>query len=159
MTSKLQVRVDDTTTAVETHADGRVTVDGIVYQVEGIGDGLYRVGDGSRHWTVAVAGPPDDRWVAVDGRVARLELSTGTAGRRRKSRGGGADALAAPMPATVVKVLVDAGASVKQGETLILLEAMKMELAVRAPRDGVVGVVACRPGELVQPGVPLLELQ
>jgi biotin carboxyl carrier protein len=63
------------------------------------------------------------------------------------------------MPATVVKVLVEPGARVVKGDTLLVLEAMKMELPVRAPRDGVVKSVACRQGELVQPGVNLLELE
>ena len=42
---------------------------------------------------------------------------------------------------------------------LIMLEAMKMELPIKAPRDGRVMAIACRPGELVQPGVPLIEFE
>jgi biotin carboxyl carrier protein len=41
----------------------------------------------------------------------------------------------------------------------VMLEAMKMELPIKAPRDGIVKAIACRPGELVQPAVPLLELE
>jgi biotin carboxyl carrier protein len=63
------------------------------------------------------------------------------------------------MPATVVKVLAEPGTRVRKGDTLIMLEAMKMELAVKAPRDGVVRAVKCQPGELVQPGVNLVELE
>jgi biotin carboxyl carrier protein len=40
-----------------------------------------------------------------------------------------------------------------------MLEAMKMELPIRAPRDARVKAIACRQGDLVQPGVPLLELE
>jgi biotin carboxyl carrier protein len=65
----------------------------------------------------------------------------------------------APMPATVVKVLTEPGTRVRKGDTLIMLEAMKMELAVKSPRDGVVRAVKCRAGELVQPGVNLVELE
>lgn len=158
MKRTLQMRVEETTVAVETEADGRVTIDGVVYIVDDIGPGIYRVGDGVRHWTVAVAGPADDRWISVDGQVSRVEVATGATAGRRKRRSGGADALSAPMPATVVKLLVEPGATVKQGDTLVVLEAMKMELPVRAPRDGVVRHVRCRAGELVQPGVALLEL-
>jgi biotin carboxyl carrier protein len=39
-----------------------------------------------------------------------------------------------------------------------MLEAMKMELPLRAPHDGVVRAVHCTPGQLVQPGIPLVEL-
>jgi biotin carboxyl carrier protein len=70
-----------------------------------------------------------------------------------------ADDLAAPMPATVVRVLVEPGAKVARGDTLIVLEAMKMELPIRAPREGVVQAVHCSVGELVQPGITLLDLE
>jgi biotin carboxyl carrier protein len=56
-------------------------------------------------------------------------------------------------------VLVTEGQSVVRGETMMILEAMKMELPLRAPHDGVVKDIRCRPGELVQPGTPLLEIQ
>ncbi len=56
------------------------------------------------------------------------------------------------MPATVVKILVEPGAPVSKGDIVLMLEAMKMELPVRASRDGVVRAVLCKPGELVQPG-------
>jgi biotin carboxyl carrier protein len=67
--------------------------------------------------------------------------------------------MSAPMPATVVKVLVTPGAAVSKGETVVMLEAMKMELPIKAARDGVVRAVRCQPGELVQPGLPLVELE
>jgi biotin carboxyl carrier protein len=68
-------------------------------------------------------------------------------------------ALASPMPATVAAVKVSPGQMVARGDVLIMLEAMKMELPIIAPRDGRVRSVACKPGELVQPGIPLVELE
>ena len=62
-------------------------------------------------------------------------------------------------PATVVKVLIHAGTAVKKGTVLVLLEAMKMELPLRAPADSVVAAVHCREGELVQAGALLVDLQ
>jgi biotin carboxyl carrier protein len=67
--------------------------------------------------------------------------------------------LSAPMPATVRAVLVTPGQAVVRGETVVILEAMKMELPLRAPHDGEVKDIRCQPGELVQPGTPLLEIQ
>ena len=62
------------------------------------------------------------------------------------------------MPAKVTAILVEAGQRVGKGDVLLKLEAMKMELPVRAPHDGTVTAVLCRAGELVQPGVALVEL-
>jgi biotin carboxyl carrier protein len=66
-------------------------------------------------------------------------------------------ALSAPMPATVLSVKVMPGQDVQAGDVLIVLEAMKMELPITAPRAGRVQSVNCRERELVQPGTPLLQ--
>jgi biotin carboxyl carrier protein len=63
------------------------------------------------------------------------------------------------MPATVLSILAPVGQTVRSGDVVLMLEAMKMELAVRAPRGGVVTAVHCRTGELVQPGVTLVEIE
>jgi biotin carboxyl carrier protein len=62
------------------------------------------------------------------------------------------------MPATVVKIEVAPGQTVTKDSLLVMLEAMKMELPIRAPRDGRVIAIHCRVGEIVQPGVPLLDI-
>jgi biotin carboxyl carrier protein len=76
----------------------------------------------------------------------------------RKRAGAAAGSLTAPMPATVVHVNVAVGDSVTRGDILVVLEAMKMELPVRAPADGRVTAVHCRPGELVQPETSLVDI-
>jgi biotin carboxyl carrier protein len=68
--------------------------------------------------------------------------------------------LLAPMPAEVVKVNVKDGDTVKQGQLVMLLEAMKMLTEVRAPKDGTVKAVYFKPGQLVaQKGAPLLLIE
>jgi 3-methylcrotonyl-CoA carboxylase alpha subunit len=62
------------------------------------------------------------------------------------------------MPATVARIQATVGQQVSRGETLLILEAMKMELPVRAPSDGRVTAIHCREGELVQPGLALIEM-
>ena len=68
-----------------------------------------------------------------------------------------ANALTTPMSGTVVKVLVEAGAEVKTGDTLLVLEAMKMETEVTAPKDGKVKSVEVAVGDAVQGGQVLVE--
>lgn len=124
-----------------------------------IGEGVYRVEHEGRQVIVYVAGIAGDCWAFSNGRVFKTTSAggSGRAGHDRRSAQG-PQALAAPMPATVVKVLVEPGMSVRKGDTVILLEAMKMELPLRAPSDAIVTAVHCRQGELVQPDVTLIEL-
>jgi len=92
----------------------------------------------------------------IDGRAAWTGSTAGGRVTRRKS---GSDAgVMSPMPATVVEIKTAAGATVSEGDTLIVLEAMKMELPIKAPRSGVVKAVHCAKGDLVQPGISLLEI-
>jgi 3-methylcrotonyl-CoA carboxylase alpha subunit len=96
-------------------------------------------------------------WVWLDGNAYRLVPG----GPRQGVAHGHTDemATAAPMPATVRAIAVSAGQTVSAGDVLVLLEAMKMELAIKAPRDGTILTVHCALGELVQPGIPLVEFE
>jgi len=67
--------------------------------------------------------------------------------------------LTAPMPGTVVKVLVEEGQEVEEGQLLLVLEAMKMEQPVSAPRAGVVRSLPFEEGSLVPGGAVLVEVQ
>jgi biotin carboxyl carrier protein len=123
-----------------------------------IAEGVYRVEHEGRQEIVYVAGPPGDSWAFWNGRLFRDAADNSTS-RRRAPRPDVAQSLTAPMPATVLKVLVQPGAAVKRGDTVIILEAMKMELPIRATGDAVVIEVRCREGELVQSDAVLVELK
>ena len=127
--------------------------------MERVSDGVYRVDVDGRSEIVYVAGMPGDQWVFWNGRVYRGDLSETGRTRRGRARGHAAQALAAPMPATVIKVVAAAGQLVKKGDTIVVLEAMKMELPIRAPADGTVTAIRCREGELVQAEAVLVELE
>jgi 3-methylcrotonyl-CoA carboxylase alpha subunit len=77
----------------------------------------------------------------------------------RGAQRGHAHGLEAPMPGRVIAVKVTAGQTVVKGEEVLVVEAMKMENAVRAPRDGVVKSVSARVGDMVSPGTVLVELE
>jgi 3-methylcrotonyl-CoA carboxylase alpha subunit len=67
--------------------------------------------------------------------------------------------MSAPMPGLVLKILVKPGDVVAKGAALLILEAMKMEHQIVAPRDGEIATINCREGELVQSGVELVTLK
>jgi biotin carboxyl carrier protein len=123
-----------------------------------LGNGRFWIAD-ERHARIAYAAIDGARtWVFLQGRVYLVDDRAGH-GRADASPLDERTALSSPMPASVTDVRVTAGASVSKGEVLVTLEAMKMELPIRAPRDGRVRRVGCAVGELVQPGVPLVELE
>ena len=64
----------------------------------------------------------------------------------------------APMPGTVLRLEVHEGQTVRRGETLVVLEAMKMETGIPAPRDGVIAQVAVEKGSTVDTGALLVVL-
>lgn len=153
------VRQGSGATTVEVLPDGRVRVGdpGEIFEVAPSSPGHYLVTGGARTWRVAAAGPPEARWVGVEGVSACVEVQSEgqpRASRTRAVQGGPV----APMPATVITIEVAVGQRVRPGDVLLTLEAMKMELPVRAPREGVVSAIRCGPGELVQPGFALVEI-
>ena len=120
-----------------------------------LGNGRYEVASESGRSIAYGVRRGGVTWVFLDGRVYVVEQNASATGRPKQHDDA---ALAAPMPATVVAINVKAGQQVKTGDVLVVLEAMKMELAINAPHDGTVRTIACRVGELVQPGVPLVSL-
>ena len=123
-------------------------------KVTPLGDGRYEVVSDSGRTIAHGVRRGGETWVHFDGRVYVI----GTGGTRIGRGGHDEASLSAPMPATVVAINVTPGQTVKAGDSLVVLEAMKMELAVTAPQDGHIREVRCRVGELVQPGVALIEL-
>jgi acetyl/propionyl-CoA carboxylase alpha subunit len=100
---------------------------------------------------LVAAAVPGRAVVAVEGQVWTLSLPDGT--RRHRTAHGAADAgVTAPMPGTVLSVAVAEGQRVTAGESLGVLEAMKMELALTAPYDGTVTAVAAAAGARVALG-------
>ena len=63
------------------------------------------------------------------------------------------------MPGSVLRVDAAPGDTVAAGDAVVVLEAMKMELAVQAPAAGVVRAVHVRPGDVVSAGQALIELE
>jgi biotin carboxyl carrier protein len=140
--------------------------------VRQVGPGAFRVEHDGRTDIVYAAGHGAERWLFWNGHVfhtgpstpstpgtPRTSGTTGTSGTPgTPGTSGTLGTLTAPMPARVVKVLVHPGDNVRKGDTLVLLEAMKMELPVRALDDARIVAVHCRDGELVQAEASLVDL-
>jgi biotin carboxyl carrier protein len=125
-----------------------------------VATGIFRVDKAGRSETVYVAGPASDRWAFWNGHVFRTgETNETRDGRRTATRTPTAQRLSAPMPATVTRILVTAGSQINKGDTVLVLEAMKMELPVRSMGAGTVKAVRCREGDLVTADQTLVELE
>lgn len=97
----------------------------------------------------------DVAWVWFRGETYRLSPARpGRAARGAEET----PSLEAPMPGRIVAVRVAGGASVAKGDVLVIVEAMKMEHAVRAPKDGAVERVLVSEGQMVGLGDVLVEM-
>lgn len=136
----------------------RALIDGAPFQVEVLnaqpGELTLRVDGRPLRLYWAVDG--DQRWVALDGCTFRLDRPSA-----RRGRGGetaGTNSLRAPMPAQVCAIQVREGELVEKGQTLLILEAMKMEIRLTAPQVGRVTRLLAQVGETVGKDAALVEL-
>jgi biotin carboxyl carrier protein len=137
----------------------RAQIDDRVYRVTLAAtrsDELIFVVNDQRH-TAIVAVDGSKYFVSIDGDVIELSKPDARQARRGKHHHG-EDSLAASMPGQVTKVLISEGAAVERGQTLVVLEAMKMEIKVNAPHAGRVVKIAVRQGQVVDRGQTLIEL-
>jgi acetyl/propionyl-CoA carboxylase alpha subunit len=120
---------------------------------------LHSAGDD--RFVVADPGAPGSA-VRVDGtwlvwaQGDQHEIAVGPAPRRAA---GAPSHLDSPLPGRILQVRVGAGESVVEGDELVVVEAMKMEHAIRAPADGVVRAVLCAPGDQVERGQALVDFE
>lgn len=146
--------------SVERREEGlQVTVGARVYTVAAsqAGPGVLRLDIDGRRTVAYVVADGTRRYVAVDGETWIVEEA-----ERERRRAGASHmpggALTATMPGQVLDVAVAQGDVVERGATLVVLEAMKMELRIQAPRAGRIGSIHCRAGQVVERGQVLVEM-
>jgi 3-methylcrotonyl-CoA carboxylase alpha subunit len=121
--------------------------------------GTLRVSIGGRSVEALIAEEGARRIVKLEGAPPQSFVRAETRRPRARPRERGAEGLIANMHGQVVLVAVEAGALVERGATLVVIEAMKMELKVTAPHRGRVKSVLCKAGEVVERGRTLVELE
>ncbi len=157
MAQRYRVEHGGTAVTAETQGQGVVVVDGQRCTVTPFGPSRYRVTAPDGQVTVvAVAGAAPAFWASAHGRTYDLDVDSSARARATTKTAGGD--MTPPMPATVVKVAVAAGDRVEAGAPVVMLEAMKMELTIRASHAGTVRAVRCAVGDLVRPGTVLVEI-
>lgn len=125
--------------------------------LEDDGSGVLTVRGSSRRIAVAVHG--DDVFVHLDGEAHQLRYEHPLARLAAASGGSAEDNVRAPMPGSIVSVAVKAGDAVKKGQTLLVMESMKMETTIAAPRDGVIATVTYDKGQTFDRDALLLSLE
>jgi 3-methylcrotonyl-CoA carboxylase alpha subunit len=146
-------------------------------EIDGSGaERAVRIGDGATRASLITLGASSGA-VSVDGRPARFLFERvgsrvrvavggecfefdagGGAKSKRAASGHGNPETRAPMPGKVLQVIVEPGAEVAAGDSLLILEAMKMENVLTAEIAGTVKEVHAKPGDMVEPGKLLVLL-
>jgi biotin carboxyl carrier protein len=157
----MKMTVDNTTIdLVPTGTSYRVTIGDKTVDVEILRteDGrLELLIDGERI-TAFVSSDNAKRWVTVDGQTFVLTKSSGTRKSIPSHHAAGTLRVTAPMPGQVRAVNVSESEIVTKGQTLMLLEAMKMEIRIQAPMDGMVRKLFVKQGQTVEREQVLIEI-
>jgi biotin carboxyl carrier protein len=124
--------------------------------------GLYSVLDRARSLTVYVAphnGEELEVWVNHDRHLLALSDARDRSGKSRRSSVDGPLQVSSQMPGKIVKILVAAGTPVKAGQGLVVVEAMKMQNELKAPRDGRVARIDTVEGATVAANQALIVIE
>jgi 3-methylcrotonyl-CoA carboxylase alpha subunit len=134
-----------------------ISVDGVAHPVRPIDGGLHAVGIDGRTARVIAVAHGDTVYLQLDGRcctVRRVDPARGAG----ESAGAGGAVATAPMPGVVVSWIAHPGATVRDGDPLLVIESMKLQATLSAPRDGVVEAMPFEPGQTFQRGAVLARL-
>ena len=120
---------------------------------------LHLAFDGRRE-SMSIARAPDGLWVWHRGRARFVPDDDGNGKKaRRRTPGGIPNAVTPPMPATVVRILIEIGQQVQKGQGLVVVSAMKMEATLASPHDGAVTAINTEVGASVRPGDILVDVE
>lgn len=154
---KYAATIGERTLVIEVNRDGEVVIDGESYPIDlrAIDDETFSLimEHASHEALVELAG--DEVHVMLNGRLYQVQVLDERARRLAPAGGGGAlhageVVVKSPMPGLIVAVPVAEGEVVKKGQTVVVLESMKMENELKAPRDGTVASIKVAPRQNVE---------
>jgi len=137
--------------------EGALTESGKASVVE-VEPGVFSVLVNHRSYAAYILKQGDELAVWIDGRRHSIAISDvrDRSARGAKQAAAGPLELRAQMPGKVIKLLVETGSSVRAGESLIVVEAMKMQNEIKSPKDGVIAKIYAPEGATVAAGERLL---
>lgn len=146
---------------VEIDRDGRLYVNGEQREIDflALGESLYSVIMDNRSLQLVIEEDAGKYSIMMGGRLYEGQVLDERAmllAMRKGGLGSGSGELHSPMPGLIVKITVEDGQHVTQGETVIILESMKMQNELKAPIDGVIQSIQVRDGQTVDKGALLL---
>lgn len=146
---------------VEIESDGTIKVNGQPRHVDflPLDESLFSVITDERSLEVVVEEQKNRYDVLMQGQLYEAQVWDERAlllAQRKGGLGGDSGDLHSPMPGLIVLVSVEVGQEVKQGQTVIILESMKMQNELKAPADGIVHTIHVQPGQTVEKDAPLL---
>lgn len=131
------------------------------FNVSRISPNCFSLLFGNKSRIVYAAETDDKIYIHINGRVIKLENATGDQKTFSKDslEFGIKDEVTTSMPGKVVKILVKKGDKVQAKQPLVIVESMKMENEIGSPADGIVKSIHFGPGDLVEPGQPIIKLE
>ncbi len=126
-----------------------------------LADGTVSFLVGGRPYRAHIARDENRILIGIRGEtvVLRLPDQAGRSGRGDETGPGGIILIRAPMPGKVIQVSVAEGQAVRKNQTLVIVEAMKMENEIKSPREARVRKISAAAGDLVDSDRPLIELE
>ena len=150
---------------IEIQPDGSLLVNGEKREVDfrALGPAMYSILAQNVSHELTIEQREDEVEVLMRGRLYTSKVMDERALLMAQRSGGlAADSgelnLKSPMPGLIVAVRVESGQEIKAGQTVVILESMKMQNELKAPRDGVVGTVHVQPGQTVEQNKVLLSI-
>lgn len=148
---------------VDIQTDGTVLLNGQEYDVDfmELEPSLYSLIQNTQSLELAIEETNGIHQILLEGRLYEAQVLDQRALLMAQRKGGlimDSGEVHSPMPGLIVDVLVQVGDEVAQGDTVVILESMKMQNELKAPRDGTVQTVNCAQGDTVEKGNLLVNI-